>query len=60
MIFTREEMWRVAVEQMGSYSVGPNDFNSIVLDGPEDVEELYKALQESHWRAVDLREKGIV
>ena len=56
MIFSPDKMWQAAVKQMGAYSVGPNDFPSIILDTPEDVAELYKALQEAHWEAVTRKE----
>ena len=68
MIFTKEMMWEAAVEQMGTSSnviYYENGYRipykyGIELSNPEDVEELYKALQEAHWKAVELREKGVV
>ena len=59
MIFTKSEMWQVAVEQMGTEFV-QFPIQAICLFTPEDVEELYKALQEAHWKAVELNEKGVV
>ena len=45
MIFTNEMMWQAAVKQMGTEdSVGTL---IIPLYTPEDVAELYKALQEA-------------
>lgn len=60
MIFTKQMMWDCAVNTLGTiqkYSFPYNE--TIVIESPNDVEQLYKALQEAHWRAVDLYEKGV-
>lgn len=49
-IFTKDQMWQAAVMQMGLISVGPT--HAILLEYPEDVEELYEALKEAHEKCV--------
>lgn len=61
MIFSSEQMWEAAVNQMGTECAWTvPSLQVITLYGPEDVAELYKALQDAHWKAVELYEKGIV
>lgn len=60
-IFSKEEMWRVAKEQMGTECAWTiPSLQVITLYGPEDVEELYEFLRAYHEELVDLHEKGIV
>jgi len=59
-IFTKEMMWQAAVQQMGTENV-PDWTNApaIVLRTPEEVEELYKALQLAHASCVEHYEREI-
>lgn len=60
MIFSPEQMWQCAVKQMGLVDISDRtctkENNCIVLHCEEDVAELYKALQEAHWKAITRKE----
>lgn len=58
-IFTKEQMWDVATATMGTQQLCIGDDGVIVLDDPEDVAELYKALQLAHASCIDNYEKRI-
>lgn len=59
MIFTKEMMWQAAVRQMGTSGDSFTGLDVIILYTPEDVAELYEALQLAHASCVDHYERKI-
>lgn len=59
-MMTKDDMWRIAVEEMGTELTGWKHDKIIALYTPEDVEELYNALKKAHEDAVDFYERGFI
>lgn len=59
-LFTKQMMWRCAVNTMWTEFPYMEDKQAIVLRTPEDVEELYNALQKKHEKVIEDYERRMM